>query len=74
MFFPHFDVIYDLSLNRRTAKCNQFVNYILSLLEYEQSVPIFTYSLSRVGRKNKGMRKLEAGRGLAKFKSVLFIF
>ena len=28
MFLPHFDVICDLLLNRRTATWNLFVNYI----------------------------------------------
>ena len=28
LFLPHFDVICDLLLNRRTATWNQFVNYI----------------------------------------------
>ena len=30
MFLPHFDVICDLLLNRRTATWNLFVNYIIS--------------------------------------------
>ena len=30
LYLPHFDVIYDLLLNRRTATWNLFVNYIMS--------------------------------------------
>ena len=30
LFLPHFDVIYDLLLNRRTATWNLFVKYIFS--------------------------------------------
>ena len=30
MFLPHFDILCDLLLNRRTATWNLFVNYIIS--------------------------------------------
>ena len=34
LFLPHFDVIFDLLLNRRTATWNLFVNLILDLIHY----------------------------------------
>ena len=34
LFLPHFDVICDLLLNRRTATWNLFVNYIISSVMY----------------------------------------
>ena len=51
LFLPHFDVICDLLLNRRTATWNLFVKCAIKtkrLLRYNYSVALITYELTNV--------------------------
>ena len=44
MFLPHFDVICDLLLNRRTATWNLFVKYIYISERIKEDASILCYS------------------------------